>query len=86
MSRRSLRVGFRSDWSPTGLCARCRGLRFGGTGRISAGRFTCLDAVFLGRFEPDGEVMLAAHPRLLLTELHLLPVREHGLGPGLGQA
>ena len=47
-------------------------------GRIRAGRLTCLDAVFLGRFEPDGEVMLAAHPRLLLTELHLLPVRDRG--------
>ena len=67
---------------PTGpprVCARAaEDSVLGGTGRISAGRFTCLDAVFLGRFEPDGEVMLAAHPRLLLTEFDLFPVLERG--------
>ena len=56
------------------MCAQCRGLCLGGTGRIWAGRLTCLDAVLLGRFEPEGEVMLAGHPRLLLFEFDLLPV------------
>ena len=47
-------------------------------GRIWAGRLTCLDAVLLGRFEPEGEVMLAGHPRLLLFEFDLLPVLVGG--------
>ena len=59
-----------------------------GDGRLSAGRLTCLDAVLQGGFEPEGEVMLAGHPRLLLPELDLLPVLVDGpfalRGPGLG--
>ena len=43
-----------------------------------AGRGTCLDAVLLGCLEPDGEIVLAAHPRLLLFELDLLPVLVGG--------
>ena len=78
MSRRSLLRGRWGLWSPTGLCARCREDCLGGTGRILAGRGTCLDAVLLGRLEPDGEVVLAAHPRLLLFELDLLPVLVGG--------
>ena len=78
ISRRSLLRAFRGFWSPTGLCAQCRGLCLGGTGRIWAGRLTCLDAVLLGRFEPEGEVMLAGHPRLLLFEFDLLPVLVGG--------
>ena len=56
--------------------------------RLSAGRLTCLDAVLQGGLEPEGEVMLAGHPRLLLPELDLLPVLVDGpfalRGPGLG--
>ena len=46
----------------------------GGKGRIWAGRVTCLGAVLLGPLDPDGEVMLPPHPRLLLAELDLPPV------------
>ena len=78
ITRRSLLSRFKADLSPTGLCARCRDLYVGGTGRLSAGRLTCLDAVLQGGLEPDGEVMLAAHLVLLLPELHLLPVLVGG--------
>ena len=47
------------------------GTHLGGASDLSGRRPSC-------RFEPDGEVMLAAHPRLLLFKFDRLPVLVGG--------